>query len=113
METRFDSMTRALVDAVLTAPGDTSPDLRRAIEARIAAAAGGDRDASGEIPEELETYVEKVGKHAYKVTDEDVEGLLKAGYSEDAVFEITLAAVVGAGLARWERGLAALEGGEA
>jgi alkylhydroperoxidase family enzyme len=49
-----------------------------------------------------------VAKHAYKVTDADVEALRHAGYSEDAIFEITLSAALGAGLARLERGIEAL-----
>jgi alkylhydroperoxidase family enzyme len=60
------------------------------------------------VPEELTRYVDKVAKHAYKVTDADVEALHLAGYSEDAIFEITLSAALGAGLARLERGLEAL-----
>jgi alkylhydroperoxidase family enzyme len=60
------------------------------------------------VPEELIRYVDKVTKHAYKVTDADVEALRHAGYSEDAIFEITLSAALGAGLARLERGLEAL-----
>jgi len=44
------------------------------------------------------------------VTDADVAGLAPAGYSEDAVFELTVAAAVGAALNRLERGLAALRG---
>jgi len=55
-------------------------------------------------------YVEKVALHAYRVTDADIDGLREAGYSEDAVFEITLSAALGAGLGRLERGMAALRG---
>jgi hypothetical protein len=52
---------------------------------------------------------EKVARHAYRITDEDVGALRSNGYSEDAIFEVTLAAAIGAGLARMERGLAALD----
>ena len=50
--------------------------------------------------------------HAYRTTDQDIVALRTAGYSEDAIFEITLSAALGAGLARLERGLAALKGGQ-
>ena len=60
------------------------------------------------IPAELQPFVGKVSDHAYKVTDEDVESLKRAGYSEDAIFEITAAAALGAALTRLERGLIAL-----
>lgn len=52
--------------------------------------------------------MDKVALHAYRITDDDVRALEAAGYSEDEVFEVTLCAALGAGLARFERGLAAL-----
>ncbi|HEY9421873.1 MAG TPA: hypothetical protein VIW92_10710, partial [Thermoanaerobaculia bacterium] len=56
-------------------------------------------------------YLDTVALHAHRITDEDIQALLRAGYSEDAIFEISAAASVGAGMARLERGLAALKGG--
>ena len=98
-----------IIDAVLTTPGDTDPTVRHAVEER-AAEPGGPSDAkTGEIPPELTSYVKKVALHAYRTTDEDIEALRNAGYSEDAIFEITLSAALGAGMARLERGLAALK----
>jgi hypothetical protein len=61
-----------------------------------------------QLPSELRSYVDKVAKHAYKVTDEDVEALKRAGHSEDAIFEVTAAAALGAAILRLERGLIAL-----
>jgi alkylhydroperoxidase family enzyme len=61
-----------------------------------------------DVPNDLATYVDKVAKHAYKVTDEDVEGLKAAGYCEDEIFEITVAAALGAGLRRYEAGVRAM-----
>lgn len=61
-----------------------------------------------EAPAELASYLEKVRLHAYKVTDADVQQLKDAGFSEDEIFEETVAAAVGAGLARLEAGLATL-----
>jgi len=46
------------------------------------------------------------------VTDADVAGLKDAGYSDDAIFEITVAASVGAAMHRLQRGMAALRGEE-
>jgi alkylhydroperoxidase family enzyme len=97
-----------LLEAVLTTEGETDPSLRRAVEA-LAAQLGGRPDLQSDtIPPELINYVKKVALHAYKTTDEDIEALRQAGYSEDAIFEITLSAALGAGMARLERGLAAL-----
>jgi alkylhydroperoxidase family enzyme len=87
-----------VLDAVLDGPGTLDPDIRRA------AASGAD------VPEALRTYVDKVSRHAYKVTDEDVAALRAAGYSEDQIFEVTVSCAVGAGLRRLEAGLAAIEG---
>jgi alkylhydroperoxidase family enzyme len=100
-----------LVTSILTTPGDTDPALRRTIEAR-SAELGGRRDqpAPEEIPAALHAYVDKVARHAYKVTERDIDELKQAGYSEDAILEITLSAALGAGMARLERGLAALRG---
>jgi alkylhydroperoxidase family enzyme len=61
-------------------------------------------------PAALEGYVGKVRRHAYRVTDEDVALAKKAGLSEDGIFEATVNAAVSAGIARLERGLAAVEG---
>jgi alkylhydroperoxidase family enzyme len=98
-----------LIEAVLTSPGDTEPSVRRAVEAWAAQLGGRSSTQTDVIPPELISYVNKVAQHAYKVTDEDIEALLKAGYSEDAILEITLSAALGAGMARLERGLAALK----
>ena len=59
-------------------------------------------------PPELQPYLDKVRRHAYTVTDRDVEELKRAGFSEDEIFEHTVAAAVTAGLERLDAGLAAL-----
>ena len=59
-------------------------------------------------PPEFARYLEKVRLHAYKVTDEDVAELKRAGFSEDEIFEQTVSAAVAAGLERLYAGLATL-----
>ncbi len=98
-----------LVEAVLETPGDLDSDVRRAVEARAAELGGRAAAEAAEVPAELAAYVEKVAMHAYKTTDADIERLKAAGYSEDAIFEVTVATALGAARARLERGLAALE----
>ncbi len=111
MNDRHAKTMRCMVDAILTTQGDTDTALRQAVEARAAALGGRPgQENAGELPANITTYVDKVALHAYKTTDADIENLLQAGYSEDAIFEITLSAALGAGLARLERGLAALKG---
>jgi alkylhydroperoxidase family enzyme len=96
-----------VTQAIRETPGDLEPGLRRAAEAYAAGDLVSDVPAAA-LPDELVLYVEKVAKHAYKVVDADIERLRKAGYSEDAIFELTLATALGAARARLDRGLAAL-----
>ena len=59
-----------------------------------------------QAPPDFAPYLEKVRRNAYKVTDEDIQELKDAGYSEDVIFEQTVSVAVAAGLARLEAGLA-------
>jgi alkylhydroperoxidase family enzyme len=111
MNNRHAAHMQRMVEAVLSGPGDTDPALRHAIEAWSAKLGGRSGAEVVEIPAELTGYVTKVALHAYKTLDEDIEALRNAGYSEDAIFEMTLSVAIGAGQARLERGLAALKGG--
>jgi len=94
--------------SVLDAPGATSREFRLAVQQRTIPPT-----APPAVPEALQSlvaaYVDKVSRHAYRVTDEDVAALKAEGYSEDAIFEITVAAAVAAGLYRMKRGLALLD----
>lgn len=90
---RMEELTRR----VLASPGALDAEMRAAI------AAGKD------VPPALAPYITKVVQHAYKVTDEDILALREAGYSEDEIFEATVAAALGAGLKRLRTGLVALE----
>ena len=111
MHTRYTALSQHLIDAILTSPGETDPTLRRAIEEQSAQWSSSSPQQVGQVPPELVTYVKKVALYAYKATEEDIEALRMAGYDEDAIFEITLSAALGAGMTRLERGLAALKGG--
>src|SRR5947209_19601198 len=44
--------------------------------------------------------VDKVARHAYRVTDEDVARARRAGLGEDELFELIVATAAGAGMAR-------------
>lgn len=99
---RHTEAVERVAEAVLGTPGDAELELRRAVATY---AAGGE----AEIPADLRPYVDKVARNAYKVTDGDVDALREAGYSEDAIFELTLAAALGAARARLDAGLAAMD----
>ena len=64
------------------------------------------------VPAELMPYVDSIARHAYRVTDAQVRALQAAGQSDDSLFEITVAAAVGAAMLRLNRGMAALRGEE-
>jgi hypothetical protein len=102
----------ALGCRVLISASDTDTDIRRAVVARAAALDGRTVPTTSELPGALETYVDKVAGHAYKVTDNEFAARHPAGFSQDAIFEVTLKAALGAGMSRLERGLALLKGGE-
>lgn len=108
---RHAGLPQGLKESILGPKGKVDLALRRAVEARAEELAGGAPADIAAIPDNLRGYVDTVTLHAYRITDEDLQALLRAGYSEDAVFEISAAAAVGAGMARLERGLAALKGG--
>jgi alkylhydroperoxidase family enzyme len=56
--------------------------------------------ASGAAPPEMAAYLEKVRDRAYTVVDGDVEALKDLGFSEDAIFERTVAVAIAEGLRR-------------
>lgn len=59
--------------------------------------------ATPPAPEEMAGYLRKVHERAYTVTDGDVESLKQAGFSEDEIFEQTVAAAISEGLRRLDR----------
>jgi hypothetical protein len=96
----FTDPHAALRDEVLTrvldGPAETDPSLRRA-------AADGRA-----LPADLQRLVEKIRKHAYKVTDADIVAL-QAVYGDDALFEVIVSAALGASRQRLAAGLRALD----
>jgi alkylhydroperoxidase family enzyme len=75
-------------------------DLADKVEALRLAARPDRRPRAG-----MEAYLEKVRRAAYQVTDEDVDALRAAGFSEDEIFEQTVSAAVSEGLARLDAAL--------
>jgi len=88
---------RALLSRILEGDGTASPSERRAAF-----------NNSG-VPEPLGTLVDKVAKHAYRVTDEDIAAVKVSGLSEDQVFEIVVCAAVGQATRQYETALASLK----
>jgi len=97
----IDEHRNALVERVLQGPGTSSPAQRRAAF-----------DNEG-LAEPARSLVEKVAKHAYKVTDEDVAAVKQAVGDEDQVFELVVCAAIGQATRQLESALAALAEAEA
>lgn len=109
MKDIYPPKVKKLLEVFTTYPAETTRELRQTVTA-YAARLGGAVRTTEEVPEEIAGYIDKVTRHAYKVTDEDFLELKSSGYSEDQIFEITLGASLGAGLARLECGLTILRG---
>jgi hypothetical protein len=57
----------------------------------------------------LSTLIDKIAKHAYKVTDDDISAALASGVSEDQVFELAVCAAIGQATRQYDTALAALD----
>lgn len=93
---------QSAVDALLGQPGTTELPLRRALLERT-------RTGAGQAPGVLVEFVEKIVTRPWTVSDEDFARLSAAGFSEDQLYEATLACALGAGLRRFDAGLRAIE----
>lgn len=82
----------ALQRAIMESPGVTSRTEREAAFA-------------GTMPQPLGAYVAKIHEHSYRITQEDFDVLRAAGVSEDAIFELTAAAALGAATRRLDLAL--------
>ena len=81
---------------VLEGAGESDPALRRAV-------------AEGKgVPADMQELVDKIHRHAYKVTDDDM-ARLQSKYGDDKMFEIVVSAALGASRQRLLAGLAALD----
>lgn len=90
------SLRERVLDGVLNGPGESDPAIRNAAADR------------SNVPTDLETLVDKIHRHAYKVTDEDMSQP-QSTYGDDRMFEIVVSAALGASRQRLLAGLKALE----
>jgi len=89
------SLRDRVLNRVLLGAGEVDPSLRQAV-------AGGKG-----VPPDLQALVDKMHRHAYKVTDADIAAA-QAKYGEDPMFEIVVSAALGAANQRLQAGLRAL-----
>ena len=90
------SLRDRVVQNVLRGAGESDPAIRRAAADGSAA------------PPELQPLIDKIHRHAYKVTDDDL-ARLRAKYPDDQLFEIIVSAALGASLTRLRAGLQVLD----
>jgi alkylhydroperoxidase family enzyme len=86
----------SLVDAVLEGEGSVDRTVRHAAFQRTG------------VPAALSSLVDNVRDCAYRVTDEDLDHLRASGYRDDQIFEVLVAAALGAGWVRLEQAMQAL-----
>ncbi len=96
------------MDNVYNSPGHSDSQLRQAVKQKVAGHFGRFSANDLRLLEVLETYVDKIALHAYKVTDTDVDALRADGFSEDSIFKLTISAALSTGIARLRCGMAAL-----
>ena len=89
------SLRDRVLESVLQGAGESDPAIRNA-------AANGTS-----VPADLQALVDKVHRHAYKVTDDDI-ARAQAKYGDDQMFEIVVSAALGASRNRLLVGLKAL-----
>jgi hypothetical protein len=61
------------------------------------------------LAEPLRTLIDKIAKHAYKVTDDDIVAARASGLTQDQIFEIVVCAAIGQAARQNDAALAALE----
>jgi hypothetical protein len=88
---------KALVARILEGDGRASHAQRRAAF-----------DNAG-LAKPLTMLIDKVAKHAYKVTEEDIAAARASGLSEDQIFEVVVCASIGQAVRQHDTALAALE----
>lgn len=93
----IEQARKALTKRILEGDGKASPSERR-----------GAFNNSG-LAGPLGALVDKVARHAYKVTDEDIAAAGASGLCEDQVFEMVVCAAIGEATRQYDSAIAALE----
>jgi alkylhydroperoxidase family enzyme len=92
----YASLRDRVLQEVLNGAGESDPAIRSAAA-----------EGSG-VPADLHALVDKIHRHAYKVTDDDI-AQLQPKYGDDQMFEIVVSAALGASRNRLLAGLEALD----
>lgn len=95
---RHAELAAAVRQAVFESDGCTPLEVRRA-------AGAGDP-----LPAPWGAYAAQVRDRSYQTTDTDIAALRAAGCPEEEIFEVTVAAAMGAAFRRFDAGLHAMRG---
>jgi len=95
------ALAEVLQKRVLEGQGLTDSALRQAMAKRAA-------DGPAVAESAYDDLARQIGEAAYMVTDEQVKKVVEKTGNEKAAFELIVAAAVGAGFYRWEKGLGLL-----
>jgi alkylhydroperoxidase family enzyme len=87
---------KTLATRILEGDGKASPSERRAAF------------NNSYLAEPVGALVDKVARHAYRVTDEEIAAARESGLSEDQIFEIVVCAAIGQATRQYDTALAAL-----
>jgi alkylhydroperoxidase family enzyme len=94
----FTQARKAVVTRILEGDGRVSHALRRAAF------------DNAELAEPvLAALIDKLVRHAYKVTDEDIAAARASGLSEDQIFELVVCAAIGEATRQSDMAFAALD----
>jgi uncharacterized peroxidase-related enzyme len=96
------ALAEVLRNRVLESPGVTDVALRQAMAKRATGGPALEEKAYDDL-------ARQIGQAAYKVTDEQVEKVVQKTVNEKAAFELIVAAAVGAGFDRWQKGPSVLK----
>ena len=96
MSETVNRLRKTLVERTLHGAGKSKGNDRRA--------AFDNRD----VPAAARALIDKVAKHAWKVTDDDVAAVKAAGLSDDQIFELVITAALGESTRQLDAALAAL-----
>jgi hypothetical protein len=99
---RFAELIDRVRSAVLGSGASTPEPLRAAILARAGVSVGS-LAAPPPMPSEVAAFVEVVATQASEIEADDLAALERAGWTQEQIFELTVAAAVGAGVARYQR----------
>lgn len=83
---------------LLRVPGVVEPSVRRAAEAFVTRAWGVERKGAPALEPVWEPYLSKLAKHAFRIVDDDLEALRGKGFTNEMIYEVTIAGCVGAAL---------------